>query len=112
MESTEFLKKLGYRIRSLRKALELSQEKLAELAGIHPTYVSEIELGKANASICVYDTIAAALGLTLSELVSTGEFVDDDDLAKVIAQVKTLDKKKRLAFISAAQGLLSGIKDL
>jgi transcriptional regulator with XRE-family HTH domain len=53
MENTEkeFLRLLGYRVRDYRKALGISQERLAELAGVHPTYISNIENAKANASI-------------------------------------------------------------
>ncbi|MGA2151090.1 MAG: helix-turn-helix transcriptional regulator, partial [Geobacteraceae bacterium] len=45
MECGELLKLLGERIRTLRKGQEISQERLAELAGLHPVFISKIETG-------------------------------------------------------------------
>ncbi|MFV1951069.1 MAG: helix-turn-helix domain-containing protein [Nitrospinota bacterium] len=42
---------LGEKIRAIRKAKKISQETLAELSGLHPTYISDIERGKVNASV-------------------------------------------------------------
>lgn len=51
----------GERIRAFRKARNLTQEKLAEMAGLHPTFVSEIETGKANPSLAKIFCLAQAL---------------------------------------------------
>ena len=40
------LKKFGERVRELRTKKGLSQEELAELSGLHRTYISSLELGK------------------------------------------------------------------
>lgn len=37
---------LGQRIRHYRKQQKLSQEKLAELSDLHPTYIGQIERGE------------------------------------------------------------------
>ena len=42
---------VGNRIRELRKTLGISQEKLAEIAGIDRTYLASVENGKRNISI-------------------------------------------------------------
>ena len=39
------LKKLGERIKQLRKEAGISQEKLAELAGLDRTYINSVENG-------------------------------------------------------------------
>jgi len=62
--------KLGERIRSLRKARNLSQEELAEKANLHFTYVGRIERGEANFSIGVLYRIAAALGVNIDNFFS------------------------------------------
>ena len=62
------LKLLGDRIRGFRKAKGLTQEKLAELADLHPTFVSEIETGKANYSISTLLSISNALKVNPAEL--------------------------------------------
>jgi transcriptional regulator with XRE-family HTH domain len=56
-------------IRLLREAAGLSQEKLAEGAGITYQYLSAIENGKENFTVGILESIAAALGLPFLELV-------------------------------------------
>jgi transcriptional regulator with XRE-family HTH domain len=51
----------------------VSQERLAELAGIHRTYVSEVERGKVSPGLDVAKKLADALGIPLSVLVSQAE---------------------------------------
>jgi transcriptional regulator with XRE-family HTH domain len=61
---------------NLRKArLEkgLSQEALAELAGLHRTYVGSVERGERNISIENMERLAKALNLTIQALLSNGE---------------------------------------
>jgi len=59
---------LGQRIRNYRTAKGLSQEKLAELSGCHPTYIGQIERGEKNATIESIEKISAALNVSLSTL--------------------------------------------
>ncbi len=60
--------RLGNNLRKLRKAKKLSQEAFADEAGIHRTYISDIERGARNPTITVVETIAKALGVTASDL--------------------------------------------
>jgi DNA-binding XRE family transcriptional regulator len=53
--------------------LELSQEKFAEQADVHRTYISSIELGKVSVGIEVANDLAAALEMRLSDLVRRAE---------------------------------------
>lgn len=50
-------------LRRYRLALGFSQEKLAELTGLHRTYISAIERGKRNISISNIEKVAIALGI-------------------------------------------------
>lgn len=59
---------LGMAIRVQRTRLKLSQEKIAELAGIERNYLSDIELGKRNVSLSMMVRLAQALGCSMSEL--------------------------------------------
>ena len=43
----------------------LSQEKLSELAGVHPTYIGQIERGEKNITVESLEKIAAALHVPL-----------------------------------------------
>ena len=63
-----FLKKFGDRVQSLRNQAGISQEKLAELAEMHRTYVSGIERGERNVSLINIMRLANALNLSVSKL--------------------------------------------
>jgi transcriptional regulator with XRE-family HTH domain len=68
------LQALGEAIRARREEIGgLSQEGLADAAGMHRTYVSEIERGLRNPSYRNLVKLAAALELSLSELVARAE---------------------------------------
>ena len=64
----DVLWQLGRRIAFLRKEKGLSQVELAADADMAKSYLSELELGKRNASVLVLSRLAAALGTTLEEL--------------------------------------------
>jgi|WetSurMetagenome_2_1015567.scaffolds.fasta_scaffold228457_2 transcriptional regulator with XRE-family HTH domain len=59
---------VGQRIRELRKSRGWSQEKLGELADLHPTYIGGIERGERNVALENLAQLAAAFGLSLSQL--------------------------------------------
>ena len=59
---------LGRHIKRLRVESSISQEKLAELAGVHRTYVGMIERGEKNITVLSAQKIAIALGISISEL--------------------------------------------
>lgn len=61
-------KRLGLNLRRLREARGLSQEAFAFEAGIHRTYISDIERGARNPTITVVDKIASTLGVKTSML--------------------------------------------
>ena len=63
-------KQFGKRIRELRLARGLSQEKLAFKSGMHRTYLGSIERGERNPSLKNIAAIADALGVSLSQLFS------------------------------------------
>lgn len=59
----------GERLRELRLARGLSQEDLADAAGLDRTYVSSCERGKRNISLTNIYRLARALGVEPAELV-------------------------------------------
>lgn len=70
----DILKRFGERVRALRQQKGLSQEKLAELANLHRTYISSVELGERNVSLKNIQALADALGVSLEELFIKKEF--------------------------------------
>ena len=65
---SEIAKSVGQRIRNYRTRQGLSQEKLAEMSGCHPTYIGQLERGEKNATLESIEKIAAALNVSLSKL--------------------------------------------
>ena len=59
---------LGNAIKRKRSALGISQEELAARAGLHRTYISDVERGTRNPSIAIVERLAEALQLSLSAL--------------------------------------------
>ncbi len=60
--------RLGRNVRRLQVGKDLSQEAFADEAGIHRTYVSDIERGSRNPTITVVERLAVALGVDAGEL--------------------------------------------
>ena len=60
--------RLGQNVRRLREAKGWSQEDYADRAGIHRTYVSDIERGKRNPTITVVEKLAVPLNVTPASL--------------------------------------------
>lgn len=65
---SDVLIQFGARLRTTRQKEGISQERLAELAGLHRTYVSSVERGKRNISLLNIERLATALGVAMSDL--------------------------------------------
>ncbi len=70
------LTRLGDQIRHYRRVNGLSQEELADRAGLHRTYVGGVERGERNISILNLLRIAATLQVSVGQLTE-----DIDDLS-------------------------------
>jgi len=60
-------------MRRIRLEKMLTQEKVAEAAGLHPNYISSVERGERNISICNIEKIAFALGVCMGELLTDSQ---------------------------------------
>jgi transcriptional regulator with XRE-family HTH domain len=65
----KYRKVLGENIRTYRRAMKLSQEKLAEKSDLHHNYIGDIERGEENVSVDALRRIALALNVQLTDLV-------------------------------------------
>jgi transcriptional regulator with XRE-family HTH domain len=79
MAREELAVKFGALVRRLRLEQDLSQERLAELCGMHRNYVGAIERAERTPSIVAADKLARALGTTLSGMFS--ELDRDSDVS-------------------------------
>lgn len=68
MQKEPILLLFGNNVQKYRKAQEISQEKLAELAGVHRTYIGMIERAEKNITLCNMEKIAKALNIPISRL--------------------------------------------
>jgi transcriptional regulator with XRE-family HTH domain len=64
---------LGAAIRKRRQELKLSQEKLAEQAGLDRSYLGQVERGDNSIALLTLLNIANALGMTLESLMSEAQ---------------------------------------
>ncbi|MBI3653742.1 MAG: helix-turn-helix transcriptional regulator [Acidobacteria bacterium] len=60
-------------IKRLRLAQGVSQEALADLAGLHRTYIGAVERGERNITLVNANRIAEALGVKLSDCLKEGK---------------------------------------
>jgi len=116
MELSEFSIFIGGKVRAKRKEQGISQEKLAELANLHPTYISEIERGKVNASVFSFYLLANALNIEFADLLNLpAENVDrslENELTEIIGRIRRMDKKKQKTFLLAMNGILAGLESI
>ena len=69
----KILQNFGKSIRLFRQEKNISQEELADLCGLHRTYISDVELGKRNVSLENIEKIANALSLRISDIFTVME---------------------------------------
>jgi transcriptional regulator with XRE-family HTH domain len=66
--------KVGGRVRELRHKLGLSQEALANKAGVDRTYMTDVENGRRNISVELLEKIIIALEVSFQEFFNAKEF--------------------------------------
>jgi transcriptional regulator with XRE-family HTH domain len=64
---------VGRAIRALREARGLTQEQLADLAGVHRTYVGSVERGERNVTVETLSRFAEALEVRPSEILADAD---------------------------------------
>lgn len=68
---------LAENVRGYRHARKLSQEELAELCGLHRTYIGSVERGERNVTLSTLETLADALEVSVIELLSKRDLNDE-----------------------------------
>lgn len=62
--------RIGKRLKAIRIARGLSQARLSKLSNVSQSYISELEADEKNPTIPIIEKIAAALGISVAELLS------------------------------------------
>ena len=62
------LEQFGAKVRKYRLKKNLSQEKLAEFADLHRTYIGQVECGKRNVALKNIAKLAKALNVSVKDL--------------------------------------------
>ena len=75
---------IGKRIRAQRYKLDLSQEELAEMAGISLVHMSHIETANTKLSLPVLVDLACALGVRTDDLIFDKDTLGKDELLEEI----------------------------
>lgn len=99
---TELAKEMGKRIKDIRKAAELTQERLAEKAGLSVEYISRIERGLAQPSFSTIDLLAEALNVTAKD------FWDFN--APVAFKDKKTEARQKKDYLDAISSELKGME--
>ena len=73
MDESQVIVKFGGHLKKLRLKKNISQEKLAFLCGLHPTYISHLETGKKQPTLSTLISLAKSLEVKISELLSPFE---------------------------------------
>lgn len=68
---------LANNVIGLRKGLALSQEQLADRCGLHRTYIGSVERGERNVTLSTLEALAAAMGVTVTQLLTETIVADD-----------------------------------
>lgn len=90
---------LGMRIREVRKARQLSQEKLAEKVGVDPKQISRIEGGKSAPSLDTLEAIAKHLQVEIRELFDFQHLVPEERVEDQVLRLLGMmdEERKRVA---------------
>jgi transcriptional regulator with XRE-family HTH domain len=99
IENSTLLVSIGENVRLLRKRKGFSQEKLAEMADLHTTTISEIECGKSNLTIISLERIAHALDSSITSLFPQPFEADDklfnEQIKRILANHHELNERDK-----------------
>lgn len=68
LSKSEFTKRLGANLKSIREDLKISQEELADRSGIYRTYINHIETARYSPGSYIVYKIAKALGISPTDI--------------------------------------------
>ena len=102
---------LGNRIRDRRQELRLSQEKVAEKAGISVNTVSRIEGGQSAMSIEIFIKLVQILEVDANELLGENVTVMEEDgrCQKMFCRIHHLNRSEQTVVLQTMEALVDGL---
>lgn len=73
MQYTMDFVRLGKRVRAVRRAQDITQERIAELAGVSTSFIGHIERGSRVLSVETLHRICIALGVSADDLMGLSD---------------------------------------
>ena len=101
---------IGQRMQNKRKELKVTQEKLAEIIDVSPSYISEIERGCSITSLATISKIAETLNLSLDYLVFGVNQTNSNTTFSEI--LKTLPEENHKLYISLCESIANTLKNI
>lgn len=104
---SDLVRVLGNRIKMLRERFGITQEELAEKAGISAKGLGELERGKGNPTLLTLEALANGLGITLSELFKfeNEELTAEEIERQLHAMINSATETKRKVFLNLLKAL-------
>ena len=90
---------VGERLTELRNMCWLTQNGLAERAGVSQTHLRRVELGQADITVGHLQLLCDAMGITLQEFFDTEE--GQDELSVALSKLTPKQKKLLITFIES-----------
>ena len=103
---------LGNRIRDRRNEISMSQEKVAEQAGISANTVSRIEGGQSAMSIEIFIKMVRILGVDANELLGVSGDVKEGDgqCRKMFVRIRGLKQSEQAVVLQTVEALVNGLR--
>jgi len=102
-----FLELFGKRLRKFRKDRGLTQEQLAEKAGLHHTFIGAVERGSKNPSLDSISKISEALGISLRDLFPPNRLSSEAD--REVAELLDVVQGKSISELKLARAVLEDV---
>lgn len=78
MDEGTLQRRVGLYVRAYRERRGFSQEKFAEVVGVHRTYMGAIERGEENLTLKSVERLAAILDVDPLDMLQVAEVADDE----------------------------------
>ena len=103
--------RLGNRIRDRRNEISMSQEKVAEQAGISANTVSRIEGGQSAMSIEIFIKMVQILGVDANELLGvSSQTKEDGQCRKMFCRIRHLKQSEQTVVLQTMEAMVDGLR--